>query len=66
MSEINLFELDRLSAAEREALMTRTEADLPPISARSRRSSRRSGPRATRRWPGSAASSTRPTSMPIA
>jgi histidinol dehydrogenase len=28
LSEINLFELDRLSAAEREALMTRTEADL--------------------------------------
>jgi histidinol dehydrogenase len=28
VSEINLFELDRLSAAEREALMTRTEADL--------------------------------------
>lgn len=28
MSAINLFELDRLSGAERDALMTRTEADL--------------------------------------
>jgi histidinol dehydrogenase len=28
VAEINLFELDRLSAAERTALMTRTEADL--------------------------------------